>query len=153
MLQQMTSEISAFFFRDAQDVFKKYNQLSAVIQKEFVPQVQTPKKKPPRPAKKPKGKGKKDKENQSPEIEMEDEEIKATAADNTNMLDLTENESNPVLESTLNQMKKSTAPRAKKPVLPKFQYTHRITFNCLLKMLQDYFKYVFRRAPFYFMKS
>jgi hypothetical protein len=124
------------------DMYKKFNQLYDVTHKQTSNEEVLAKKKAP--AKKPtKGKKGKDKENKSPnetKINIMDDvnEIRASAADNTtSMLDLTSNNSVPVLEST-----KNLATRNKpKKALPeaKFNYIHRLSYTCLGKLIKLYF--------------
>lgn len=122
-------------------MYKKFSQLYDVTHKQTANE-ETAKKKPP--AKKPpKGKKGKDKENKSPNetkanIIDDEDDIRASATDNTmSMLDLTSNNSVPVLESTKNHAAKA---KPKKPSPEaKFNYVHRLSYTCIVKLLKLYF--------------
>lgn len=140
-------------------MYKKFNELNGLIIKEFGVD-EASKKKPAAPAKKkstPANKKSK-KENKNPnQLEDEDDEaeIKATAGDTSNLNDLSVAATGavPLLESTTNikpsptknKAKKSTASRTTNKnvnTLNKFNYMHRISYTCLLKLLKTYFTYL-----------
>jgi hypothetical protein len=134
--------INIFDDRSMRDIYKKFNQLYDVTHKQTSNEEASSKKK--QPAKKPtKGKKGKDKENKSPNDTkanlMDDiDEIRASATDTTTaMLDLTSNNSVPVLESTKNLATKSKPKKASSET--KFNYIHRLSYTCLGKLFKLYF--------------
>ncbi len=68
----------------------------------------------------------------------DEDDIRASAQDQSKMADFTTIE-NPLLESTTNVAKRGAAPKAKKIVPSKFEYTHRVSYTCLQKLLDIYF--------------
>lgn len=83
---------------------------------------------------------------------QDDDEIKASANDQSKLAELSSMET-PLLESTTNVLNNTTktSKKGSKPAsgarnktsTVKFVYTHRISYTCLLKILQIYFALVF----------
>jgi hypothetical protein len=145
------------------ELYKKFNKVFDLVNKQFTSGAATEAKKKPAPAKKakvPTKKGKKsDKENKNPttakvkaeksddedqdatrnnDDEEDDDDIRASANDQSKMADFTTIE-NPMLESTTNVAKRGANAKSKKPAPNKFEYTHRISYTCLQKLLDIYF--------------
>lgn len=133
-----------YFLRGMRELFKKFNQLYDLAHKQFSgveeKKKDAPKKKPTK-----KGSKKEDKENikeekdeDTKDIVDDEDDIKATAYDQSKIADITSMEHNPVLESTTNTKTKSTkkSSNTKKSNMPKFNYVHKISYSCLLNLLQ-----------------
>ncbi|CAF0898848.1 unnamed protein product [Brachionus calyciflorus] len=132
-------------FSGMRELFKKFNQLYDLVQKQFTNGGAEEKKKDA-PKKKPSKKVKKeDKENikeenadETKDVNEDEDDIRATAYDQSKVADITSLETNPVLESTTNNAKPKLAKKNsnKKSNMPKFNYVHRISYTCLANLLQ-----------------
>ena len=126
------------------ELFKKFNQLYDLVHKQFSgveeKKKDAPKKKPTK-----KGSKKEDKENikeekdeDTKDIVDDEDDIKATAYDQSKIADISSMEQNPVLESTTNVSNKAKLAKkgSKKSNMPKFNYVHKISYTCLINLLQ-----------------
>ena len=129
--------------RAMRELYKKFNELYELVQKQFLStgseskSKEASKKKPTKKNSKKDNKENINEENSDIKCEDDDDEIKATAVDQSKIADITLMEQNPVLESTKNNITKSKSSKnSGKKYMPKFNYVHRMSFNALLSLIQ-----------------